>query len=144
MTDFPAKLKKAGLKVTVPRLKILETLEAHADSHLSAEDVYKLMLKENAEVGVATIYRVLTQCEQAGLVKRLQSEEGPALFELKPADHHDHFICTRCGNVDEFHDKVIEERQQKIAAQAGFVMENHSMILYGICRNCRAKSSRGA
>ena len=141
MTDFSKKLKEVNLKVTAPRLKILETLSKHLDRHLSAEDVYKIMLKKGAEVGVATIYRVLTQCEQAGLVKRLQVDDGPALFDLNQSDHHDHFICTRCGTVEEFHDKIIEERQQKIAAKADFKMESHSMVLYGICQKCQKKTS---
>lgn len=140
MTDFPNKLKDAGLKITMPRLKILEILETHADQHFSVEDIYKLLLQENEEIGIATIYRVLTQCEQAGLVKRLQFEEGPAVFELSRDDHHDHFVCTGCGMVEEFHDSIIEERQREIAAKAGYEMEDHNMVLYGLCAKCRNKT----
>ena len=140
MTNFPNKLKDAGLKITLPRLKILEILETHADQHFSVEDIYKLLLQENEEIGIATIYRVLTQCEQAGLVKRLQFEEGPAVFELSRDDHHDHFVCTGCGMVEEFHDRIIEERQHEIAAKAGYKMEDHSMVLYGLCTKCRKKN----
>jgi len=140
VTDFPNKLKDAGLKITMPRLKILEILETHADQHFSVEDIYKLLLQENEEIGIATIYRVLTQCEQAGLVKRLQFEEGPAVFELSRDDHHDHFVCTGCGMVEEFHDSIIEQRQREIAAKAGYEMEDHNMVLYGLCAKCRKKN----
>jgi Fur family ferric uptake transcriptional regulator len=140
VTDFPNKLNDAGLKITLPRLKILEILETHAEQHFSVEDIYKLLLQENEEVGIATIYRVLTQCEQAGLVKRLQFEEGPAVFELSRDDHHDHFVCTGCGMVEEFHDSIIEERQREIAAKAGYEMEDHNMVLYGLCAKCRKKT----
>lgn len=143
MTDFPNKLKDAGLKITLPRLKILEILETHAEQHFTVEDIYKLLLQENEEIGIATIYRVLTQCEQAGLVKRLQFEEGPAMFELSRDDHHDHFVCTGCGLVEEFHDKIIEQRQREIASKAGYEMEDHSMVLYGLCATCRNKTKNG-
>lgn len=142
MTDFSDKLKDAGLKITLPRLKILEILEAHDDQHFSVEDIYKLLLQEDEEIGIATIYRVLTQCEQAGLVKRLQFEDGPALFELSRDDHHDHFVCTSCGLVEEFHDSIIEQRQREIAAEAGYEMEDHSMVLYGLCAKCRKKAEK--
>ncbi len=112
-------------------------LEAHSDQHFTAEGLYKLLLQQGEEIGVATIYRVLTQCESAGLVTRLQLEDGPAIFELSRDDHHDHFICTRCGEVDEFHDDIIESRQQQIAAKAGYEIAGHSMILYGICATCQ-------
>ncbi len=137
MTNYTDKLKRAGLKITFPRIKILEILEAHADQHCTAEGLYKLLLQQGEEIGVATIYRVLTQCEQAGLVTRLQFDDGPAMFELSQDDHHDHFICTRCGQVDEFHDNIIEARQQEIAAKAGYMIADHSMILYGICAACQ-------
>lgn len=136
VTDYSNKLKKAGLKITLPRLKILEILEAHSDQHHTAEDIYKLLLQKEEEIGVATIYRVLTQCEQAGLVTRLQCDDGPAMFELSQEGHHDHFICTRCGQVAEFHDKIIEHRQQAVATKAGYKIVDHSMILYGICSSC--------
>lgn len=140
MTDFSHKLKDAGLKITLPRIKILKILEAHADQHFSVEDIYKLLLEEDEDVGIATIYRVLTQCEQAGLVKRLQFEDSPALFELNQDDHHDHFVCTGCGRVEEFHDSIIEQRQQEIATKAGFELEDHSMVLYGLCPKCQKKT----
>ena len=143
MTDFSNKLKDAGLKITVPRLKILSILEQHADLHFSVEDIYKLLLEQKEDIGVATIYRVLTQCEQAGLVTRLQFEDGPALFELSRDDHHDHFVCTGCGLVEEFHDDIIEQRQREIAAEAGYEMEDHSMVLYGLCAKCRKKAEQG-
>jgi len=137
VTNYSDKLKSAGLKITLPRIKILEMLGAYADQHYTAEDLYKLLLQQGDDIGVATIYRVLTQCEQAGLVTRLQFDDGPAKFELSRDDHHDHFVCTRCGKVDEFHDEIIEARQQKIAAKAGYEIAGHSMILYGICAACQ-------
>jgi len=137
VTNYSDKLKSAGLKITLPRIKILEMLEAHADQHYTAEDLYKLLLQQGEEIGVATIYRVLTQCEQAGLVTRLQFDDGPAMFELSRGDHHDHCVCTRCGQVEEFHDNIIEARQQEIAAKAGYDIAGHSMILYGICAACQ-------
>lgn len=136
MAIYSDKLKSAGLKITLPRIKILEILGKHSGQHHTAEDIYKLLLQKGEDIGVATIYRVLTQCEQAGLVTRLQAE-GPAMFELSQEDHHDHFVCTRCGMVEEFHDKIIEDRQRKIAAQAGYEIVDHSMILYGICASCQ-------
>lgn len=142
MTDFSDKLKDVGLKITMPRLKILEILETHSEQHFNVEDIYKLLLQQDEDIGVATIYRVLTQCEQAGLVKRLQFEDGPALFELTQDDHHDHFICTSCGWVEEFHDKIIEDRQREIATKAGYTMEDHSMVLYGLCAKCREKTEQ--
>ncbi len=137
MTNYSDKLKRAGLKITFPRIKILEMFESHSNQHHTAEGLYKLLLQQGGEIGVATIYRVLTQCEQAGLVTRLQFDDGPAMFELSQNDHHDHFICTRCGQVDEFHDNIIEARQQEIAAEAGYEIADHSMILYGICATCQ-------
>ncbi len=136
MTDYSDKLKSAGLKVTLPRLRILEILGRHPNRHHTAEDIYRLLLQNGEDIGVATIYRVLTQCEQAGLVARLQTE-GPAMFELNRENHHDHFVCTRCGLVEEFHDGIIEERQRKIAARADYEIVDHSMVLYGICADCR-------
>lgn len=140
MTEISKKLKKAGLKVTLPRLKIIEILEKNREQHASAEDIYKLLLKQEEDIGVATIYRVLTQCEQAGLVKRHQFEGGRSVFEIDEDDHHDHIVCVRCGHVEEFHDDTIEARQQKIAAKAGFAMEEHSMVLYGLCPKCRKQA----
>ncbi len=137
MSAMEEKLKDAGLKVTLPRIKILEILTRNHNQHLSAEDIYKILLKKKEDIGVATIYRVLTQCEQAGLVKRLQFEGGCSVFELACADHHDHLVCVRCGDVEEFHDNTIEMRQKEISAKAGFEMEEHSMVLYGLCPKCQ-------
>ncbi len=141
VTEIPKKLKKAGLKVTLPRIKILEMLEQHPGHHASAEDIYKLLLQQNEDVGVATIYRVLTQCEQAGLIRRLQFEGGRSVFEIARSDHHDHIVCVRCGRVEEFHDDIIESRQQEIANQAGFEIEDHSMVLYGLCSKCQEQTA---
>ena len=140
MTEISKKLKKAGLKVTLPRLKIIEILEKNREQHASAEDIYKLLLQQEEDIGVATIYRVLTQCEQAGLVKRHQFEGGRSVFEIAEDDHHDHIVCVRCGHVEEFHDETIEARQQEVAAKAGFAMEDHCMVLYGLCSNCRKQA----
>ncbi|PLY15392.1 MAG: ferric iron uptake transcriptional regulator [Sedimenticola sp.] len=137
MSEISHKLKEAGLKITLPRIKILEILENNRGQHVSAEDIYRMLLERGEEIGVATIYRVLTQCEQASLVSRLQFEGGRSVFEIAEDDHHDHIVCVRCGHVEEFHDKVIERRQQEVAAEAGFEMEDHSMVLYGLCRKCK-------
>ena len=130
-------LKRAGLKVTLPRVKILQILENSNERHLSAEDVYKRLLDEGEEVGLATIYRVLTQFEAADLVIRHRFEGGHSIFELASSDHHDHLVCVRCGNVEEFHDEVIEEHQVKVAAKHEFQMTDHSLYIYGICRQCQ-------
>ena len=137
VTEISQKLKDAGLKVTLPRLKILEILERNRDQHASAEDIYRMLLDNNEDIGVATIYRVLTQCEQAGLVTRLQFEGGKSVFEIAEESHHDHIVCVRCGHVEEFHDETIETRQKEVAAKAGFEMQDHSMVLYGLCSKCR-------
>ena len=137
MSEITHRLKQAGLKVTLPRIKILELLEQNSGQHASAEEIYRILLEQGADVGVATIYRVLTQCEQAGLVRRLQFEGGRAVFELSHTDHHDHIVCVRCGHVEEFHDETIETRQREIAQRAGFDIEEHTMVLYGLCATCR-------
>ncbi len=124
-------LKKAGLKVTVPRLKILELLESSASRHLTAEGVYKQLIEANEDIGLATVYRVLTQFEAAGLVKRNNFEDGHAVFELDDGSHHDHLVCVESGEVVEFYDEIIEERQKIIAAEHGFELVEHSMTLYG-------------
>ncbi|MCP4995431.1 MAG: ferric iron uptake transcriptional regulator [Gammaproteobacteria bacterium] len=136
VTEIPTKLKRAGLKITLPRIKILELLEQHQDRHFTAEGLYDKLRQEGEDIGVATIYRVLTQCEQAGLVQRLQFEGGRAVFELADSHHHDHIVCVRCGHVEEFHDDVIEKRQQDIADKAGYKIEDHTMVLYGLCPSC--------
>lgn len=132
-------LKNAGLKATLPRIKILSFLEQSQVRHMSAEDVYKALLESGEEVGLATVYRVLTQFEQAGLVTRHHFEGGQSVFELNEGKHHDHIKCIKCGKVDEFVDKVIEERQEKIAQEFGYEMTDHSLYIYGICHDCRSK-----
>ena len=123
-------LRNAGLKVTLPRLKILEILEGNSMRHMSAEDVYKLLLTEDADIGLATIYRVLTQFEQAGLVKRHHFEGGHAVFELERGDHHDHMVDVDSGKVVEFVSPEIERLQHEIAEKHGYVIEDHSLVLY--------------
>lgn len=136
-------LRNVGLKVTLPRLKILEILEGEGVRHKSAEDIYKALLGSNEDIGLATVYRVLTQFEAAGLVTRHHFENGMAVFELNRGAHHDHIVCVDCGRVEEFVDAAIEERQKAIAAERGFEIRDHSMILYGHCRqpDCRTRAS---
>lgn len=129
-------LRRVGLKITAPRLKILEILELAEPRHLSAEDVYKTLVAAGLEVGLATVYRVLTQFETAGLVKRHYFEEGYSVFELNQGEHHDHMVCVKCGRVDEFIDHLIEERQIAAAKKAGYQMTDHSLTIYGICSKC--------
>ena len=131
-------LRKAGLKVTLPRMKILEILENSAKPHLSAEDIYRVLLESEEEIGLATIYRVLTQFEGAGLVIRHHFEGGQAVFELERGKHHDHLICIKCGKIVEFVNASIEEQQHKIAEREGFKITDHSLIIYGECSdpNC--------
>lgn len=133
-------LKNAGLKATLPRIKILHFLEQSKIRHMSAEDVYKALLESGEEVGLATVYRVLTQFEQAGLVTRHHFESGQSVFELNEGKHHDHILCIKCGKVDEFVDKIIEERQQLIAKEKGYEMTDHSLYIYGICKECQKKA----
>ena len=130
-------LKNAGLKVTHPRVKILQILESSENKHLSAEDVYKALLEANEDVGLATVDRGLTQFESADLVMRHHFEGGSSVFELTTMEHHDHIVCNKCGSVEEFYDEVIEEQQEKIAEKYGFAITDHSMYLYGICKNCQ-------
>ena len=132
-------IRNAGLKVTLPRVKILEMLERKqvSDRHLTAENVYKNLLEQGEEIGLATVYRVLTQFEAAGLVKRLHFEGGNSVFELDRGEHHDHILCVKCGRVDEFTDDTIEARQQEIAQELGYEMTEHCLYLYGICSDCK-------
>ena len=130
-------LKKAGLKITLPRLKILQILESRKMRHMSAEDVYKALLESGEDVGLATVYRVLSQFEAAGLVSRHHFEEGPSVYELNQGEHHDHILCVKCGKVDEFMDEVIEERQRRIAEDAGYQITDHCLYIYGICKDCQ-------
>lgn len=127
-----AELKKVGLKVTLPRLKVLEMLEQKSEQHhLTAEDVYKALIEQGEEVGLATVYRVLTQFEQAGIVRRLNFENNISVFELDTGDNHDHLVCAKSGVVKEFTDPVIEERIREIAKDKGFEIANHSLVIYG-------------
>lgn len=130
-------LKDAGLKITLPRIKILQILESSTVHHLSAEDVYKHLLQNDDEIGLATVYRVLTQFEAAGLVIRHHFEGGHSVFELSSNDHHDHLVCVKCGLVEEFHDEEIERRQENIAKERGFELTDHNLNLYGLCPKCR-------
>lgn len=129
-------LKKAGLKVTAPRVKILQILETSGARHLSAEDIYKILIEMGDDIGLATVYRVLTQFETAGLVVRHYFEEGHSVFELDDGGHHDHLVCVKCGQVVEFVDPTIEERQLAIAEKMQFQMTDHSLNIYGICKDC--------
>jgi Fur family ferric uptake transcriptional regulator len=127
-----ANLKKVGLKVTLPRLKILEILEGAGDQHhLTAEDVYKILLEQGEEVGLATVYRVLTQFEQAGIVRRLNFENNISIFELDTGDNHDHLVCLKSGHVKEFVDPIIEERIREIAKEEGYTLSAHNLVIYG-------------
>lgn len=130
-------LKKAGLKITIPRRKILEILENAKEHHLSAEDIYRALQESGEEIGLATVYRVLTQFEEAELVIRHHFESGQSVFELNHGHHHDHLVCVKCGRVQEFVDDIIEARQEEIAKQAGYAITDHSLNIYGICRACQ-------
>ncbi len=130
-------LKKVGLKITLPRMKILELLEASSVRHQTAEDVYRALLNDGEEIGLATVYRVLTQFEAAGLVERHHFEGGQAVFELNEKGHHDHVVCVVCGKVEEFFDELIENRQREIATKMGYDVTEHSMTLYGKCPDCQ-------
>lgn len=145
-----ASLKTMGLKVTVPRLKILDLFQKLSEStdegtqrHLSAEEVYKKLINENSDIGLATVYRVLTQFENAGILVRHHFEEGRATYELQGGRHHDHIVCVRCGKVEEFVDPDIEKAQRQIAARHGYEMTDHSLVLYGLCAECRQRARRG-
>ncbi len=130
-------LKKAGLKVTLPRMKILELLERSTVRHQSAEEIYRALLDDGEEIGLATVYRVLTQFESAGLVERHHFESGQAVFELSEKGHHDHIVCVSCGKVEEFFDELIENRQNIVASEKGYVVTDHSLTLYGKCTECQ-------
>lgn len=139
MSNNPAELKATGLKATLPRLKILDIFQKNTDRHLSAEDVYRLLLSDNLEIGLATVYRVLTQFEQAGILSRNYFETGKAVFELNEGTHHDHIVCVNCGKVEEFHDDAIEKRQYEIAVEHDFEIVDHTLAIYGRCARCRQK-----
>ena len=129
----PSDLKNAGLKATVPRLKIINLFEASKVRHLTAEDVYRKLLSEGLDIGLATVYRVLTQFEQAGLLVRHHFESGKAVFELNEGHHHDHIVCLQCGRVEEFYDAEIEKRQSEVARERGFEITEHALYLYAEC-----------
>ncbi|MCX7264569.1 MAG: ferric iron uptake transcriptional regulator [Betaproteobacteria bacterium] len=126
-------LKNNGLKATLPRLKILEIFQKGQQRHMSAEDVFRHLLSDNADIGLATVYRVLTQFEQAGLLSRNHFESGKAVYELNEGQHHDHMVCLDCGKVEEFYDAQIEQRQQDVAKAKGFVIADHALSLYAHC-----------
>ena len=143
MADQNHELRKAGLKVTLPRVKILQILEnAQGEHHMSAEDVYKTLLDAGEDVGLATVYRVLTQFESAGLVVRHNFDGGHAVFEISQEDHHDHMVCLESGEIIEFFDETIERRQQEIAEEHGFELTGHDAEIYGRCPACRAAAEK--
>jgi len=131
MSEQNIALKKAGLKVTLPRIKILEILQLPQNQHISAEDLYKILLGHGEEIGLATVYRVLNQFDDAGIVTRHHFDSGKSVFELASKEHHDHLVCLNCGKVIEFNDELIETRQTDIATANGIVLTNHSLYLYG-------------
>ena len=135
MADQNAELKRAGLKITLPRIKILTILQNPENQHISAEDVYKILLEQHEEIGLATVYRVLNQFDDAGIVTRHHFEGGKSVFELAHKKHHDHLVCLKCGKVVEFEDDVIEQRQTDIAKFHNITLTNHSLYLYGECED---------
>ena len=136
--DQNKELKKAGLKVTLPRLKILQILQEPENQHISAEDVYKILIEHGEEIGLATVYRVLNQFDDAGILNRHHFEGGKSVFEISHKDHHDHLVCLKCGKVVEFEDDIIEERQIAVAKKHNMKLTHHSLYLYGECQdgNC--------
>ena len=144
MSDNSKNLKSIGLKATYPRLKILDLFQSSEQRHLTAEDVYRALMNEGMDIGLATVYRVLTQFEQAGLLERHYFESGKAVFELNEGGHHDHLVCMQCGKVEEFHDASIESRQAEIAHAKGFRLQEHALSLYGTCTrtDCPSRPQR--
>lgn len=143
MVELPKKkheLQTVGLKVTAPRVKILEILQGTARRHMSAEDVYKTLLESGEDVGLATVYRVLTQFQAAGLVQRHNFESDHAVYELDQGEHHDHLVCVKCDSVVEFVDEEIEKKQTEIAEKAGYLITDHELVIYGICKKCLANT----
>ena len=130
-------LKSTGLKATIPRLKILEVFQRSGQRHMSAEDVYRFLLQERSDVGLATVYRVLTQFEQASILARSQFEGGKSVYELNQGEHHDHIVCLDCGQVEEFYDPEIEQRQQAVAKLKGFTITDHALSLYATCNKAK-------
>lgn len=140
----PADLKNIGLKATVPRLKILEIFQTSEQRHLSAEDVYRILLDLDIDAGLSTVYRVLNQLVQANILLRHSFESDHAVFELNEGGHHDHLICVSCGVVEEFRDEGIEQRQKQVAAQNDFVLREHMLVLYGLCPACQSAGAESA
>ena len=136
-----SRLNQAGLKATRPRLRVLEVFESSAPRHLSAEEVYQRVLAAGADVGVASVYRILAQLEAAGLVRRHNCDGAAAVFEMNDGQRHDHLVCVQCGHVEEFEDEVIEKRQIEKAKELGFKLQAHSLIMYGICADCSKKNA---
>jgi Fur family transcriptional regulator, ferric uptake regulator len=141
MAEQNEELKRAGLKITLPRIKILTILQNPNNQHISAEDVYKILLEHNEEIGLATVYRVLNQFDDAGIVSRHHFEGGKSVFELSQKKHHDHLVCLKCGKVVEFEDDIIETRQEDIAKKHKITLTNHSLYLYGECEDEEACES---
>jgi Fur family ferric uptake transcriptional regulator len=136
-------LKNTGLKATLPRLKILEVFQRGKNRHMTAEDIYRLLLEERSDVGLATVYRVLTQFEQAGILIRSHFESGKAVYELDEGQHHDHLVCLDCGKVEEFYDPEIENRQHAVAKAKGFTIADHALSLYATCNRENCPSRKG-
>ena len=135
-------LQSSGLKATLPRIKVLDVFQQSAQQHLSAEDVYKSLMISGSDIGLATVYRVLMQFEQAGLLTRNQFEAGKAVFELNKGAHHDHMVCMSCGHIEEFVDPEIEQRQREIAKARGFELQEHVLVLYGLCSRSECRASK--
>ncbi len=140
--EYAADLKNTGLRVTTARVSILEVFEKSNSRHLTADDVFKALIKNSTDIGLATVYRVLTQFEQAGILVRSNFESGKSIYELNEGHHHDHLVCIECGSVEEFIDEKIEDRQDQIAKEKGFLVKDHSLTLYGSCvkNNCPNKN----
>ncbi|HIV71763.1 MAG TPA: ferric iron uptake transcriptional regulator [Candidatus Aquabacterium excrementipullorum] len=134
-------LKNSGLKATLPRIKILEVFQQSSQRHMTAEDVFKILLNEGSDIGLATVYRVLMQFEQAGILSRNHFEAGKAVFELNEGKHHDHMVCVVCGRVEEFYDAEIERRQQAIAKERGYALQDHALALYVVCNRPECQKS---
>ena len=143
MSDNSRNLKSIGLKATYPRLKILDLFQSSEQRHLTAEDVYRTLMNEGMDIGLATVYRVLTQFEQAGLLERHYFESGKAVFELNEGKHHDHLVCLQCGKVEEFYDPEIEKRQNKVAKDRGFQVSEHALYLYADCIKPNCPNKKG-
>jgi len=135
-------IKNSGLKATLPRIKILEVFQRSPQRHMTAEDVFKILLNEGSDIGLATVYRVLMQFEQAGILSRNHFEAGKAVFELNEGKHHDHLVCVVCGKVEEFFDAEIEARQQAIAMERGYVLQDHALSLYVVCDKPECQQAR--